>query len=122
MGKLAYEWCGLAHIPALVEQLLREEAAGLPVGDRKGSNAASAQASDRQTTHSLWMLSRKFIRLLLTTKVHPEQRHKAHTGCQHGLNARCPWLPLLPGRAECLVCIAHGTGCGYTVWTNLTRE
>lgn len=66
-GKLAYVWQGMGQLPALVEQLRKEEVDGLPVIDRKGS--MQAQQPDKQATHSLWALSRKFIRLMLTTKV-----------------------------------------------------
>lgn len=69
-GKLAYVWQGLGHLPELVQRLRREEEAGRPVGDRRG-NVQVAVVPERQSTHSLWTLSRKFIRLLLTTKVHP---------------------------------------------------
>jgi len=69
-GKLAYVWQGLGHLPELVERLRREEETGQPVGDRRG-NVPTALVSERQTTHSLWTLSRKFIRLLLTTEVEP---------------------------------------------------
>ena len=34
----------------------------------------SAPASKAAPTHSLWMLSRKFVRLLLTTQVRPQPR------------------------------------------------
>ena len=67
-GKLAYVWRGLAQLPALIEQLKREEEVGQPVRDRKGA-ATLSQPAERPTTHSLWVLSRKFIRLLLTKKV-----------------------------------------------------
>lgn len=67
-GKLAYVWRGLEHLPELIEQLKKEEELGVPVADRKG-NSLLPQPTERQTTHSLWTLSRKFLRLLLTTKV-----------------------------------------------------
>ncbi len=64
-GKLAYVWQGLDHLPELVERLQKQEETGEPVGDRRGNVPC---ASSDQNTHSLWNLSRKFIRLLLTHK------------------------------------------------------
>lgn len=66
-GKLAYVWQGLAHLPELTHRLRLEEELGQPIGDRRGNMHCAA--GDQQNTHSLWMLSRKFIRLLLTSKV-----------------------------------------------------
>ncbi|KAK9807594.1 hypothetical protein WJX72_003635 [[Myrmecia] bisecta] len=87
IGKLAYEWRGTAHLPALLEQLLQDEEQGRPVEDRvrkSGQHAKQAataaqhaaatlqnqasigsQEEGRQTSNSLWVLSRKFVRLLL---------------------------------------------------------
>lgn len=64
-GKLAYVWVGLDHLPELVQRLQKQEETGEPIGDRKG-NVPCPNAD--QITHSLWNLSRKFIRLLLTHK------------------------------------------------------
>ena len=66
-GKLAYVWQGLDHLPLLVARLKREEETGQPIGDRRGNPLGTA--SEHQNTHSLWALSRKFIRLLLTQQV-----------------------------------------------------
>jgi hypothetical protein len=90
-GKLAYVWQGLGHLPELMRRLKREEETGQPVGDRRG-NVPIALVSERQTTHSLWALSRKFIRLLLTTEVRPPDCNvilpSPSTKRPHGLAAR----------------------------------
>ncbi|CAL8471637.1 g11179 [Coccomyxa elongata] len=87
-GKLAYEWKGLKHLPQLLDRLVADQLAGIPVEDRlrrtapaksapaaagsseEGSGGDEAAAKERAVppTHSLWMLSRKFVRLLLTTQ------------------------------------------------------
>ncbi|KAK9918231.1 hypothetical protein WJX75_002424 [Coccomyxa subellipsoidea] len=86
-GKLAYEWRGLKHLPQLLDRLVADQLAGLPVEDRlrrtapaksaaaaagsgeEGSGGDEAAPKERMPpTHSLWMLSRKFVRLLLTTQ------------------------------------------------------
>ena len=96
-GKLAYVWRGLAHLPALIEQLKREEEMGQPVRDRKGA-ATLSQPAERPTTHSLWVLSRKFIRLLLTKKV------PAHLPSQQNGRNRGLWLRLEPCRCTASGC------------------
>ena len=76
-------WAQLAGVP--VEDRMRRtpaapaRASGTSAGsgeDVSGSEAPpaahpSAPASKAAPTHSLWMLSRKFVRLLLTTQVRP---------------------------------------------------
>ena len=76
-GKLAYVWQGLGHLPELVQRLRREEELGRPIGDRRG-NAHAALVPEKQATHSLWTLSRKFIRLLLITEVPPPLHQLPH--------------------------------------------
>lgn len=74
-GKLTYEWRGLAHLPTLLQRLCREEFTGVPVEERlKRTPAVGAvpdegpRIEDVRTMHTLWALSRKFVRVLLTRK------------------------------------------------------
>eukprot|EP00873_Tetraselmis_striata_P013019 jgi/Tetstr1/433283/TSEL_022571.t1 len=70
-GKLTYQWRGMEHLPRLLERLVEEETAGTPaVRARKGHNQGSKNAgdqTDKPLTFSLWMLSRHFVRLLLSS-------------------------------------------------------
>ena len=81
MGKLQYEWVGFDHLPSLLSSLASEEAAGAPVEDRtRRAAAAGAGAGGGQGGgggsggsggqgggggHSLWVLSRRLVRMLL---------------------------------------------------------
>lgn len=77
-GKLTYEWRGLGHLPALLRRLVQEEGSGVPVEERVKRTPGIGAASGAQDTggdskeeagrtqHTLWALSRKFVRVLLT--------------------------------------------------------
>lgn len=72
-GKLTYEWRGLAHLDTLLERFAEEEALGLPVEERARRTCAGPPDPPRgeergKTPHTLWALSRKFVRVLLTRR------------------------------------------------------
>ena len=52
-GKLAYVWRGTANLPALVEQLKREEEEGMPVVDRKGNSPIHQQSEQQDNSLAL---------------------------------------------------------------------
>lgn len=73
VGKLQYEWVGFDHLPTLMEQLAEEEEQGTPVEDRIRRAPAASPASEggegggdaKGNSHSLWVLSRRLVRMLL---------------------------------------------------------
>lgn len=89
-------------------ECVRPQLAGIPVEDRLrrtalvksavaaagsgedgsgGEEAAPKERGSATPTHSLWMLSRKFVRLLLTTQVPPASLQNARssiTFCRSG--------------------------------------
>lgn len=70
-GKLTYEWRGLDHLDTLLERFAEEEALGLPVEERARRAPPSATPEpprNDKTPHTLWALSRKFVRVLLTRR------------------------------------------------------
>lgn len=72
-GKLTYEWRGLSHLDSLLERFAEDEALGLPVEERARKACTGPQDPPRgdergKTPHTLWALSRKFVRVLLTRR------------------------------------------------------
>lgn len=77
-GKLTYQWRGLDHLDSLLERFADDEAQGLPVEERnrRAPTDASRGTEDPKPTpttagktpHTLWALSRKFVRVLLTRR------------------------------------------------------
>lgn len=69
-GKLMYEWRGLSHLDSLLERFAEDEALGLPVEERARRAPAPPEPprADSKTPHTLWALSRKFVRVLLTRR------------------------------------------------------
>lgn len=81
VGKLQYEFCGYDHFPAFFTQLHIEEKANAPVEDRSKrapnptleapSSSPSAHAAvkqQRSNTHSLFVLSKKLVRMLIVSQ------------------------------------------------------
>ena len=91
VGKLAYVWRGESNLPSLLDTLAADQISGAPVDEsgRRGGGAAGraarAAASDSSSgsgsggggaggggggpaPQSLWALSKKFVRLLLTSE------------------------------------------------------
>ena len=73
VGKLMYEWVGFDHLPTLMEQLAAEEESGVPVEDRIRRAPTLVTVGDggddgtnsKGNSHSLWVLSRRLVRMLL---------------------------------------------------------
>jgi hypothetical protein len=73
VGKLMYEFCGYDHLPGLLQQMAADEESGLPVEDRIRraptlivvNEAGEEVGSGRGNSHSLWVLSRRLVRMLL---------------------------------------------------------
>jgi hypothetical protein len=73
VGKLMYEWVGFSHLPTLLEQLAEDEANGVPVEDRIRraptliivNEQGEEIGSGKGNSHSLWVLSRRLVRMLL---------------------------------------------------------